>query len=74
MTDCMNGHPETERCRREIAAMEQQDDAPAWLVTLGITDWEYELALLGSRHAAAGGSVRTADTPKDGFPRGLGTG
>lgn len=26
--------------------MEQQDDAPAWLVTLGITDWQQELEYL----------------------------
>ena len=26
--------------------MEAQTDQPAWLVTLGITDWQYEMELL----------------------------
>jgi site-specific DNA-methyltransferase (adenine-specific) len=34
-----------ERCNREIAAM-QRDDAPAWLVTLGVSDWEAEKRMI----------------------------
>lgn len=30
------------RCDREIETMRAQTDAPAWLVTLGIEDWERE--------------------------------
>lgn len=30
------------RCDREIEAMRAQTDEPAWLVALGIEDWERE--------------------------------
>jgi hypothetical protein len=43
---------EYERCNREIAAMRAQDGhAPAWLVELGISDWELEKRMIA---AAAG--------------------
>lgn len=35
-------HRAIERCDREIAEAETQTDAPAYLVTLGIEDWERE--------------------------------
>ena len=34
------------RCDREIAEMEGQHNAPAWLVMLGSEDWECEKRLL----------------------------
>lgn len=34
------------RCDREIAAMGEQHDAPAWLVALGVGDWERERGLI----------------------------
>ncbi len=34
------------RCDREIAEASKQMDAPAWLVTLGVEDWEAEKRLL----------------------------
>ncbi len=34
------------RCDAEIAAMELQRDAPAWLVTLGVTDWQMEKSFI----------------------------
>ena len=34
------------RCDREIAEALKQHDAPAWLVTLGVEDWEAEKRLL----------------------------
>lgn len=34
------------RCDREIAEASAQMDAPAWLVTLGVEDWEAEKRLL----------------------------
>jgi hypothetical protein len=36
---------DTDRCDREIAAM-QRDDASAWLVTLGVSDWEAEKRMI----------------------------
>jgi hypothetical protein len=44
-----------DRCDREIAEIRQRPDvqagtAPAWLVTLGIEDWECEKRLLMERH------------------------
>ena len=33
---------ELARCNREIAEASQQTEAPAWLVTLGVEDWEAE--------------------------------
>jgi len=41
-----------ERCDREICEMSGQTDKPAFLVTLGIEDWECEKRLI-----SAGGSV-----------------
>jgi hypothetical protein len=35
-----------ERCAREIAEMERQENAPAWLVTMGIEDWKREQEFL----------------------------
>lgn len=35
------------RCNREIAEASKQMDAPAWLVTLGIEDWNAEKRLIG---------------------------
>ena len=42
---------EVDRCDREIAAIMNRPDvvaglAPAWLVTLGVTDWESEKRLI----------------------------
>jgi len=37
---------ELARCDAEIAAMQDQPDQPAWLVTLGTEDWEYEKMLV----------------------------
>ena len=31
-----------DRCAKEIAEIEAQTDKPAWLVTLGVEDWECE--------------------------------
>jgi hypothetical protein len=46
---------ELDRCDREIAEMEAQAPVkPAWLVTLGIEDWECEKRLI---LAAAGRAV-----------------
>ncbi len=40
-------NPAIERCEREIAAMLAQPPiVPAWLVTLGVEDWEAEKRLL----------------------------
>lgn len=35
-----------DRCNREQEAMAEQHDAPAWLVTLGMEDWEREKQLV----------------------------
>lgn len=36
-----------ERCEREIAAIERgENDAPAYLVTLGLEDWKREKAAI----------------------------
>jgi hypothetical protein len=45
------------RCDREIAAMyAREDGSPAWLTTLGITDWEAEKRILQEMiHEAHGG-------------------
>jgi hypothetical protein len=37
---------ELARCDAEIAAMQNQSGVPAWLVTLGILDWEAEKRLI----------------------------
>lgn len=37
---------EIARCDAEIAAAEQQQNAPAYLVTLGIEDWRAEKRLI----------------------------
>lgn len=44
---------ELARCDREMAELQARDDirngtAPAWLVTLGMTDWEMEKRLIES--------------------------
>jgi len=48
---------EVERCDREISDAAGQTDKPAYLVTLGIEDWECEKRLIkagGIRYEAAG--------------------
>ncbi len=50
-------HTDLERCNREIADMLEQPPAkPAWLVTLGVHDWEVERSLIlrQSNHAVQG--------------------
>lgn len=47
----MSMSDELDRCDREIAAIRARPDvvaglAPAWLVTLGIEDWEAEKRLI----------------------------
>lgn len=37
---------ELRRCRLEIEAMQDQHDSPAWLVTLGVNDWQMEQKLI----------------------------
>jgi hypothetical protein len=55
----MNAGAELARCDREIAAMRAQDPVrPAYLVTLGIADWERERALILEGFAA---TPRAAD-------------
>lgn len=49
---------ELERCDREIAAMLAQQNAPAWLVTLGVEDWEMEKRLLLREALDAGSDQR----------------
>ena len=39
-------HSEIARCDAEIASMQGQFDKPAWLVSLGILDWEQEKRLI----------------------------
>ncbi len=51
------------RCDREIAEIRERPDvvagiAPAWLVTLGIEDWEAEKRLLTGRDPAGVGRLR----------------
>ena len=43
------------RCDREIAEIENRPDfktAPAWLLTMGIMDWETEKALIANERSA----------------------
>lgn len=55
------GRADQQRCQREIAAMEQQDgNAPAWLVALGISDWQAEMELLLQCAATDSGSRITS--------------
>lgn len=35
-----------DRCDREIEEMRKQHDSPAWLVALGINDWEMEKQMI----------------------------
>ncbi|HXI39237.1 MAG TPA: hypothetical protein VNH83_04630 [Bryobacteraceae bacterium] len=53
----MGDNREVERCDREISDAAGQTDKPAYLVTLGIEDWECEKRLIkagGIRYEAAG--------------------
>lgn len=43
-----------ERCDREIAGMQGQQDAPAWLVALGQNDWRVERALIEQEMSEGG--------------------
>lgn len=48
-----------ERCRQEIAAVQdQKPKTPAWLTTLGQCDWIWELELLGGTYAFEAGEER----------------
>lgn len=42
----MTLNEELERCDREIEAMQGQESSPAWLVALGVNDWEVEKRFL----------------------------
>jgi len=52
---------EIARCRREQEEMRVRKNQPAWLVTLGVEDWEMEIRLIESEYrtqrssATAGG-------------------
>ena len=52
------------RCDREIAEMEGQHNAPAWLVMLGVEDWECEKRLLLAGRSQFDGS----QTPTEAKP------
>jgi len=43
-------HAALARCDREIAEMSVREDCPAWLVTLGVEDWEMEKRLIAEGH------------------------